>query len=181
MNITERKKFYEKLYFYELDSRDKIYMKIRLPITILTFMASINFFLIAKVFVLGSELSIKLVMPSMFTILSVLILIYLLHCIYQALIGRTYHEVSFKDFEKYYNQLTEYYKKYYGKDYDEQKLALMADETFEKNLAQQLMEYADHNRNVNVERGGYLMRFIKILPFYSFVLILLYALLFIYT
>ena len=172
MDITERKKFYEKVYFHELDSRDRIHMKIRLPVTVLTFMGSINFFLITKVFALGSELSIKLVIPSIFTILSILIFIYLVRCIYQVLIGWEYHKVSLKGFEGYYNQLTEHYKKYY----DEQKLASIVKETFEKSLAQQLMKYADHNLNINLAREAYLVRFIKILPFYSFVLILLYVL-----
>ena len=181
MDITERKNYYEKVYFYELDRRSKIHMEIRLPIAILTYMASVNFFLITEVFALGSESSIKLVMASIFTTISVCILAYLLRCIYRALIGWVYHEVSLEDFEKYHKELTEYYKEYYVIDHDEQKLALMVRETLEKNLAQQFMECADYNHNLNLEREGYINRSIQGLPFYLFSLTLSYIFISIYT
>ena len=176
MDITERKKFYEKVYFYELDRRDQIYMKLRLPITVLTFTASVNFFLITKLLAsyIASHSTANIIGIAAI-LLSILILIYLLRCIYRVLIGWVYNEISLQDFEKYYDKLVEHYESYDSENHNEQEAKLMAEEIIEKTLTRQLVEYAHHNRKINLARGNYIVKFIKALPFYLLLLALLYT------
>ena len=177
MDIKERKKFYEKVYFYELDRRDRIYTKLRLPITILTFMGSVNFFLITKLLVsyIGPYNAINIILGITVILLSISMFIYLLRCIYHVLVGWVYHEVSLKDFEEYYDKLAEHYKKYNSENLNEQKLKLMIEEIFEKTLTQQLVRCTYHNHKVNIAKGKYILNFIEALPAYLFFLALLYA------
>ena len=172
MDITERRKFYERVYFFELDKRERIYTRLKLSITVLIFMASINFFLITEAITLIFKMPYTFIVISLFVfiiVISLCILIYLSHCIYKAFSGWTYHEVSPKDFDEYYGRLIEHYKEHFDGDLSK------AGEALEKNLTQQLMECADHNHNINLERNAYIIRFIRILPFYPVVLALFYA------
>ena len=50
-----------------------------------------------------------------------------------------------------------------------------AEETFEKNLTRRLMEDANYNQNINLERNAYIVKFIRILPSYPVVLALFYV------
>ena len=72
MNITEKRKFYERVYFYELDKREQIYVRLRLPIAILTFMVPINFFLVTEV--LEWKRFMTFGMSEVFTFISLFIL-----------------------------------------------------------------------------------------------------------
>ena len=177
MDIKERKKFYEKVYFYELDRRDQIYGKLRLPITVLTFTTSVNFFLVTKLLVsyIDPYNATNFILGAAVILLSISILTYLLHCIYRVLVGWEYNEVSLKDFEEYYDKLAEHYKKYNRENLNEQELKLMTEETFEKTLTQQLVECTDHNHKINIAKGNYILNFIEALPAYLFFLALLYA------
>ena len=172
MDITERQKFYEKVYFHELDQREKIYAKPNLLVLSLTSMAAINAVLIVIIFDLGSEASLMSIVLGIF---SVLILICLLYCIYRALTGWVYHKIPLKGFEKHHNEMIEYYKEYYSEDHNEQKLELMAKETFQENLTQQLMVCADHNSKINQKRNTYIIWFTQILLLYLAVLASLYV------
>ena len=167
MDITEKRKFYERVYFFELDKRERIYTRLKLSITVLIFMASINFFLITEAITLILKMPYTFIVISLFVfiiVISLCILIYLWHCIYKAFSGWTYHEVSPKDFDEYFDE-------------DLSK----AEETFEKNLTRWLMKCADHNHNINLERNAYIVRFIRILPYYPAVLALFYVFLLINT
>ena len=175
MDIVERKKLYEKVYFYELDRRENIYIKLRLPVSILTFMAPVNFFLISKLLDLDLMSLGAVAITIAIAISSIFILGYLSYCIYRVLTGWEYHVIALEDFEKHYDTLVKYYKEYYSKDHNEQELELMAKEIFEKNLVQQLVKYAVHNRNINLARGNYIIKFIEMLPFYLLLLTLLYT------
>ena len=168
MDITERRKFYERVYFFELDKRERIYTRLKLPITVLTYMASINFFLITEAITLIFKNFVIFNMPNAFIVISLYVLIRLSHCIYKVLSGWIYNEVSPKDFDEYYDKLIEYYKKYFDEDLSK------VGKTLEKNLTRQLMEYANHNQNINLKRNAYIVKFIEILPYYSVVLVLFY-------
>ncbi|MBC6414514.1 MAG: hypothetical protein GDA45_06510 [Chromatiales bacterium] len=174
MDIKERREFYEKVYFYELDKPEKLYARLRLPLAILIFIIPINFFLISEVITSisdGSIISVVLII----SISSLLILLYLLYCIYRMLTGWTYYEVSLKDFDEHYGRLIEYYKKWSDEDRDKQKAELMARETFEKDLTQQLVECTNHNQNLNLVRSAYIIKLIKILPYYTIFIALSYV------
>ena len=180
MNLKEKRKFYEKVYFFELDKRENIYTKLRLPIAILTFIGSFNLFLITETIPSISEKFIILSVSNVFMVSSSFILIYLGYCIYNVLTDWTYHEVSPKDFDEHYDKLIRYYQKDSGEEQDEQKSELIVREPFEKDLTRQLMECANYNHNINIERNAYIVRFIEVLPLYLVVLALFYASLFIY-
>ena len=86
-----------------------------------------------------------------------------------------YHEISLRGFDKYYSKLVDYYGKHFDEGQDK------ARETFEKDITQQIMECASHNRSLNLKRTAYIIRFIKMLPFYPAVLVLFYVFLLIDT
>ncbi len=180
MDRTEKRKFYEKVYFYELEKREQIYVRLKLPIAILTFMVPINFFLIGKAVAFAWEQSMIISIPSAFMIISSSILVYLLYCIYKVLTKWIYYEVSLKGFDEYYDRLTEYYKKDLDKYRNKQELELTVREIFEKDLTQQFMKYADYNHNINLARNAYIVRFIEVLPSYSIVITLFYLFLIIF-
>ena len=174
MNRTEKRKFYEKVYFYELEKREQIYSRLKLPIAILTFMAPVNFFLIGKAVAFAWQQSVIISIPNALTIVSLSILIYLSYCVYKVLNKQTYHEVSLRSFDEYYDRLMKCRKKDFDQGQNKQDLELTVREILEKNLTQQFMKYTDYNRNINLARIAYIVRFIQVLPSYSIVIALFY-------
>ncbi len=174
MDRTEKRKFYEKVYFYELEKREQIYSRLKLPIAILTFMAPINFFLIGKAAALAWQQSIIISILNALIIVSLSILIYLSYCIYKVLTKWTYHEVSLRGFDEYYDRLIECCKRDFDQGRNKQDLELTVKKILEKNLTKQFMKYTDYNHNINVVRNAYIVRFIQVLPSYSIVIALFY-------
>ena len=174
MDRTEKRKFYEKVYFYELEKREQIYARLKLPIAILTFMVPINFFLIGKAAAFAWQQSIIISIPNALIIISLSILIYLSYCVYKVLNKWTYHEVSLKSFDEYYDRLMEFRKRDFDQDRNKHDLELTVRKIFEKNLTQQFMKYTDYNHNINLARIAYIVRFIEVLPSYSIIIALFY-------
>ena len=65
-------------------------------------------------------------------------------------------------------------KKDFDQGQNKQDLELTVREILEKNLTQQFMKYTDYNRNINLARIAYIVRFIQVLPSYSIVIALFY-------
>ena len=95
-----------------------------------------------------------------------------MYCTHKALTSWTYYEVSLKDFDEHYDKLPKYYKKYSDENQDKQKLELIAEKTFEKDLTRQLMECEDHNRKINMARNDCIRWFIQLLLLYLVIIAL---------
>lgn len=178
MDIQERRKFYQSIYFYELDMRDKIYMKSRLPVAILVVMIPVNIFLIKGIYTAsGFVFSFSWFLG----VLSLLLLGRLMYYIHRGIVGWEYSVVPLEKIEEYFDALKTHYEEYYKTYYkehsiptDKQEPIKIARRTFEKNLVEQFLEFSLTNQRNNQERSACITRFFKLLPFYFLVLVILY-------
>ena len=179
MYMTEKREFYERVYFHELNKQAQIYEKLRLPIAILILIVPVHFFAISEIWnniksvidisdlynKIMSDLFTVIVLPSL-AVITIAILFFLVRFIYKALTTWTYYEASLEEFNEYYDRLINYYREYSNENQDPQKLELLVVETFEKDLTEQLMKCENHNREVNMARNAYIKYFMQTLPLY---------------
>lgn len=161
MNIQERRKFYENAYFYELDKQDKIYMRLRLPVTILVFVGPVHFFLIKEVF---ARAGFTFNTYSVLSMLSVIAFVYLLYCVCNGLRSRIYCRMPLDVLEEHCYQLKKYYEQYPN--------GTKAEDIFEENFVKEIIEATERNLNANQKRMSYIVKYFYVLPIYLFFLII---------
>jgi heme/copper-type cytochrome/quinol oxidase subunit 4 len=158
MNIFE---FYKELYFHEIDRKERLDSSVSIPITIITAIIAVMYFLISNFdYTLGISLSISFIITIVITLIFLIISIYQLLILYNNLSsGYKYSYFPFvSDLNKYQNELRDYYS-----DLGEDKAK--GDSEFNEYLKDNIIKHIDYNIIRNDSRSLTLYKTKKYLLF----------------
>lgn len=150
MDIVERKEFYEKLYFHELDVREKLVSRLKLPMTAFAILTAMTFFLFNdNLKEKSGELS--CIFLAIFTS-GCLALFFSIFFFIRSWYGYTYKMLpNAVVIENYYKEI---YDNYF--DIDEDKSEEWTNEAFNEYLLTTFRDYAAFN-TVNNDRKSYFL------------------------
>ncbi len=164
MNRVDRRKFYEKLYFHELEVRDKVENRLKLPFSIFAIVFTLAVFLFNEVLVKKSVT----VDAFFWTVYlgALLALVFAVGFFIVSWYGYTYKMLpTASDVEAYYGQILTDYQKV-----SPHKARAWAKEAFDDYLMETFKTYATHNTRNNDRKAFYLHRCVTALII-SFMLI----------
>ncbi|MCY7297057.1 hypothetical protein [Alteromonas sp. a30] len=148
MNTTERREFYEKLYFHELEVREKLEGRLKLPMTIFAIVTAMVLFLFNEIIVKKSF------EPDAFFLTiyggGVVALVVFIFFFVKSWYGYTYKMVpNAVVIENYFQEISEHYN-----EVDAEHAETWSKEAFEEYLLSTFRDYAAHN-TVNNDRKSY--------------------------
>lgn len=157
MNIEERLKLYEGLYYHELESRNKIESRLKLPFAVFAVVFSMLAFLFTE-----TVFSQKVTVGPYFWVLyggSVIALLFAIGFFVKAWYGYQYKLLpKAQGLEEYYGQILDSYKTDYPKKSEQ-----WAQEAFKEYLLSTYSEYASHNSTNNDRKSEFVHRCIAAL------------------
>lgn len=174
--LETRLRLYEKMYYEELNYKDKLNQKVSTPWQIVTLLIAGTGYLINQISNLDNSIFTGIIIAVLLIHVGILIWTgYELYCVYY---NHTYIYISKPILlEQYNKELIDYYEEHYEEYYQEYQISKedLIKIDYENNLIEQFKEATSLNRDSNALKSKILVRVGKCLLIDSFIWIILYA------